>query len=74
MKYLVWLSVALLVVLHQDYWQWEQDALVWGFLPYALAYHAGISLAAAGLWVAAMRWCWPDDVDQVVDESQEDAA
>ncbi len=64
MKYVLWSLVALLVVLHQDYWQWDNDTLVWGFLPYTLAYHAGISLAAAGVWVFATCYCWPQEPDE----------
>ena len=63
MRYFVWMLVALLVVLHQDYWQWDNDSLVFGFLPYTLAYHAGVSIAAAVVWMLATRWSWPDHLD-----------
>jgi hypothetical protein len=59
MQILVWILIIVLVVLHQDYWQWEESGLVLGFLPYCLAYHAGISLAAAAVWWLATRFCWP---------------
>ena len=65
MKYFVWGLVVLLVVLHQDYWQWDDARLVFGFLPYTLAYHAGISMAAAVVWALAIRFCWPDDLDDI---------
>ena len=64
MKRLIWTLVALLVVLHQDYWQWNNTTLVFGFLPRTLAYHMCISLAAAGVWLLAARTCWPDQLDQ----------
>lgn len=48
-----------LVVLHQDYWQWNNATLVFGFLPYQLAYHAGLSLMAALVWLWAVQFCWP---------------
>ena len=63
MRYFVWMLVALLVVLHQDYWQWDNDSLVFGFLPYTLAYHAGVSIAAAVVWMLATRWSWPDHLE-----------
>ena len=63
MRYFVWMLVALLVVLHQDYWQWDDASLVFGFLPYTLAYHAGVSIAAAVVWMLATRWSWPDHLD-----------
>ena len=47
MKYVVWGLVGLLVVLHQDLWNWHDDTLVFGFLPMGLFYHACISVAAS---------------------------
>jgi len=61
MTYLVWTLLALLVVLHQDVWYWEDDTLVFGFLPVGLAYHVGLSLAAAATWLLAMKYAWPLD-------------
>ena len=45
MKRLVILLGILLVVLHQDFWFWDDATLVFGFLPVGLAYHAGFSVA-----------------------------
>ncbi len=61
MKYLFWPLLALLIVLHQDYWQWDDATLRFGFLPQALAYHACLSIAAAVFWAWACRFCWPLD-------------
>ena len=55
----IWILVALLVVLHQDYWQWSNARLDFGFLPRAITYHVFISLAAAGVWVLAVKFAWP---------------
>ena len=65
MKYFVWLLVLLLVILHQDYWQWNDGTLLMGFLPYTLAYHVGISLAAAAVWTLAVFYCWPKGLEDV---------
>ena len=65
MKPLVWILIILLIIFHQDYWQWGRDDLIGGFLPYALAYHMAISLATAGVWLLAVKFCWPQDVDDV---------
>ncbi len=65
MKYIVWCLLALLVVLHQDYWQWDNATLVWDFLPLTLVWHGGLSLAAAGVWLLAVNYCWPIAVDRV---------
>ncbi len=59
MKYFVPAMIVALVVLHQDYWQWDQATLDFGFIPRALTYHAALSLMAAASWAVAVRWCWP---------------
>ena len=65
MKQLVYGLIILLAVLHQDWWWWDDaETLVFGFMPIGLAYHAGVSLAAACLWALAVRYCWPSTVDE----------
>ena len=64
--------VLLLLVLHQDYWQWDHSDILFGFLPYSLAYHMGLSLVTALAWLLAVTFAWPkglDEVDLVDDES-----
>ncbi len=64
MRRLVYGSIILLALLHQDFWWWDDsDTLVFGFVPVGLAYHAILSLAAALLWALAVKFCWPADVD-----------
>ena len=63
MKYLIWCLVVLLVILHQDYWQWNNATLDFGFLPRAMTYHVGISIAAAVVWWLATQFCWPETLD-----------
>ena len=64
MRIIVIASIVLLLVLHQDFWWWHRaEPLLWGSVPIGLAWHVGISLAAAGVWLAAVIWCWPPDVD-----------
>lgn len=59
MKNVVWGLVLLLIVLHQDLWNWDNDRLVLGFIPSTLAYHAGISIAASVVWLIAALTAWP---------------
>jgi formate hydrogenlyase subunit 3/multisubunit Na+/H+ antiporter MnhD subunit len=74
MKYIVWSLVGLLVVLHQDYWQWSNATLDFGFSPRALTYHACLSLAAAVVWVLATIFCWPKGLhDSEAGSKPEDA-
>ncbi|MFT5299440.1 MAG: hypothetical protein ACI87E_001471 [Mariniblastus sp.] len=71
MKLIVWILVAVLIILHQDFWLWEDDSLVYGFLPIGLAYHIGISIAAAAVWLIACTFAWPEGVDDSSEESVE---
>jgi len=68
MKYAIWILILLLLVLHQDYWQWDRSEVVFGFLPYSLAYHAVISIAAGIVWLLAVYFCWPDGLDDMAAE------
>ncbi len=64
MKKLVYALIVLLLIVHQDFWWWDDyEPLVFGFIPIGLAYHAGVSLAAAVLWALAIRYCWPTGLD-----------
>ena len=58
---LIWAGVCLLIILRQDVWFWNDPALVLGILPIGLAWHVGISIAAALLWLTATRIAWPAD-------------
>lgn len=61
MKSIVWLLVLLLIILHQDFWNWHRSDLVWGILPIGLVYHMGLSVMAAVVWYLATRYAWPTD-------------
>ncbi len=70
MKAVTYGLIVLLAILHQDFWWWDDsDTLVFEFVPIGLAYHAGISIVAALLWAAAVKFCWPADADAVEEES-----
>jgi len=63
MQITVWSLLILLTVLHQVKWDWPADALVGGVVPAALAYHAGLSIAAAAVWLLAIHFAWPVDAE-----------
>lgn len=65
MRKLVWALVLLLVVIHQDNWFWDDDYLVFGFMPIGLFYHACISIAASVVWFLATRFCWDEDLAEI---------
>lgn len=64
---LVWWLVAILAVVHWDFWFWSDRSLVLGFLPIGLAYQAAYSLAATLLWAAAVRFAWPAELEAWAD-------
>jgi hypothetical protein len=63
MRKTVWPLLALLVILHHDFWFWNDPTLVAGWLPIGLLYHVGLSLVAAGLWLFAVTCAWPSGLD-----------
>jgi hypothetical protein len=64
----MWLLFALLVVLHHDWWFWNDARLVFGFLPIGLGYHMLISVAAGALWGWASFYAWPLEVEREPEE------
>ncbi|MDG2389374.1 MAG: DUF3311 domain-containing protein [Planctomycetaceae bacterium] len=64
--------VILLIILHQDNWNWNNSNLVFGFIPVTLFYHMCISFSASVIWFMATRIAWPDDVeDEALSELSE---
>ena len=69
MRTLVIGLILLLAVLHHDWWWWDaKEPLVLGFMPIGLAWHAGISLAAGLVGLVAVKFCWPDHLDEEDDD------
>ena len=64
MKKLIFVLVLALGVLHQDFWNWDNSELVFGFMPVTLAYHAGYSVAAVLLWCFAIKFAWPSELEE----------
>jgi len=64
MFFVVWALVALLIVLHQDFWFWRDGTLVFGFIPVGLFYHACLSIAASLTWLLATLFAWPAEIEE----------
>ncbi len=62
MKNLIWILVFVLIAAHQDSWNWNDNTLVFGFMPMGLFYQAGISLAAGVVWFLASVFAWPPEL------------
>ncbi len=64
MRKLIYALIALLLLAHQDFWLWDRiDPLVLGFIPIGLAYHVGISIAAALVWWLCTKYSWPHELE-----------
>ena len=57
----------ILMVLHQDFWNWDNSDLVFGIMPVALAYHAAYSMVVATFWALVIRFAWPKDIEEWAD-------
>jgi len=60
-----------LFIVHHDFWNWDNTALVLGFMPAGLAYHAAYSIAAAVFWFLVTKYAWPHSIEQWADEPGE---
>lgn len=63
-KGIILIAFLILLVLHQDFWNWDNANLVFGFIPVGLFYHACYSLVAAGFWAIVMKVAWPTELEE----------
>ena len=73
MKYALALLVAVVYVLHQDFWNWNDRSLVLGVLPVGLAYHAFYACLAATMMFVLVKLAWPAKLEAEI-EALGDAA
>jgi hypothetical protein len=71
MRNVVYGLALVLAVLHHDFWFWDSKTLVFGFAPVGLAYHVLFSLAVAAVWGLAVKYAWPDHIEEWADEFDE---
>ena len=65
--------VAVVYVLHQDFWNWKEAyPLIFGFLPIGLAYHAAYCLLAALVMLVLVKLAWPADLARLESGLDED--
>jgi hypothetical protein len=62
MRSIAWPLLALLVILHHDFWFWNDPTLVAGWFPIGLMYHVGLSIVAAAFWLFAVKCAWPTEL------------
>jgi len=60
------LMVLAVCLLHQDCWNWNKtEPLMFGFLPFGLAYHAAYAVLAAIMMALLVKFAWPADLDRI---------
>ena len=64
MKIALTLLVVAFFVLHQDWWNWTDKTLVFGFLPIGLAYHGFYALLCTAMMAVLVRFLWPRELDE----------
>jgi len=53
-------------LLHQDFWNWNRaEPLMFGFLPFGLAYHAAYAVLAAIMMALLVKFAWPSGLDRI---------
>ncbi len=60
-RWILYLALALLYLLHNDLWLWHDERLVLG-LPVGLTYHVLYCLATAVVMALLVRYAWPQDL------------
>jgi hypothetical protein len=63
MKRVAWGAVLALLLLHHDFWLWDDRRLLFGWLPIGLGYHLLVSFAAAAAWALVSRFAWPERIE-----------
>jgi hypothetical protein len=74
MRWLLVLVVIAVAAVHQDIWFWTNKALVLGFFPIGLAYHACYSLLASLTMALLVRYAWPHHLEQPMPAEPEASA
>ena len=66
MKWVLYGLTVILIILHQDFWNWRKVNPLWfGFMPIGLWYHAVFCLAAAVLLALFVTFAWPKHLENV---------
>ncbi len=67
-----WGVIAVLAVVHYDFWYWNDDSVVFGFMPVGLWFHALISLLAGIAWAGVVAFAWPTWIEEWADADSEE--
>jgi hypothetical protein len=64
-----WFFFLLMLVLHQDFWNWSSAEILFLGMPVGLSYHAFFSVACSLLGSWAVIWAWPASWEKYAEET-----
>ena len=72
-RLLLWITVILLIVLHQDFWNWRSARpFVFGFIPVSLFYHICYTLAVSVLMWVMVKSFWPAHLEEAAESKEKE--
>ena len=66
-RWLLYLLILAMYILHNDLWLWDNPTLFFG-LPVGFSYHIVFCLAAAVLLTLLVSYAWPDHLEREADD------
>ena len=72
MRKVIAILIIVLAIAHQDFWLWDDDTLVFRFIPIGLAYHALYSLSCAVVWAMVVKFAWPSEIERFANLKEND--
>jgi hypothetical protein len=68
-KTLLVIAVAVVYVLHQDFWFWRTPRpIVFGFIPIGLFYHACFTVLSSLLMWLLVKHAWPSHLEEEIEQ------
>lgn len=67
-RWILYLALIAMYLLHKDFWFWRNPALVIG-LPVGLVYHIAFCVAMAVLMAMLVKYAWPSQLEIEKDDS-----
>ena len=68
-----WILFLALLFLHQDFWNWQSEEMVFGGVPIGLFYHALFSVVCSGLGAWAVVRAWPSDWEEYAEKEPKES-
>ena len=66
-RWLLYLLILAMYILHNDLWLWDDPTLFFG-LPAGFSYHIAFCLGAALLLALLVNYAWPDHIEREADD------